>query len=163
MSAKSKSLGLLPKRVLAAGEPLEPPSRTDYQCNESSMWRVAINCKQPGVRDQQVWLWLVAASACMPLDLGPSRLLVPCLLLSVCVCVSSPAWSLLARSMCTHRGPAHAQRLAYSQLATVSARGRRRRRRGKRLAHVSSAAAAAAACRPRRRSVARKKAMAGEP
>lgn len=42
------------------------------------------------------------------------------------------------RSMCTHRGPAHAQRLAYSQLATVSARGRRRRRRGKRLAHVSS-------------------------
>jgi hypothetical protein len=129
------------------------------------MWRVAINCKQPGVREgtnkSGSGLWLVAA--CMPLDLGPSRLLESWCLASLCLCVSSPAWSLLARSMCTHRGPAHAQRLAYSQLATVSARGRRRRRRGKRLAHVSSAKPAAAACRPRRRSVARKKAMAGEP
>jgi hypothetical protein len=126
------------------------------------MWRVAINCKQPGVRDQQVWLW--HCIACMPLDLGPS-VSSPGALLCFCVCVCvcfAPAWPLLARSMCTHRGPALAQRLAYSQLATVSARGRRRRRRGKRLAHVSSAAAAAA-CRPRRWSVAREEGNAGEP
>jgi hypothetical protein len=129
------------------------------------MWRVAINCKQPGVREGTNKSGSgIALHACLLILVRPSRLLVPCFA-SVCVCVCvcfAPAWPLLARSMCTHRGPAHAHRLAYSQLATVSARGRRRRRRGKRLAHVSSAAAAAA-CRPRRWSVAREEGNAGEP
>lgn len=48
------------------------------------MWRVAINCKQPGVREGTNKSG--SGIACMPLDLGPSRLLESWCLASLCVC-----------------------------------------------------------------------------